>query len=79
MYAEYADYLYSKFSSRLSSLRNTIRAYNDQATEDDQHFRAHVKKNPASSFSHKGYAEWAASDVRDFLQEDLKQNLHTSQ
>lgn len=61
---EFGKYKYSKFSSRLSSLRKTIKERNERATLDQEAFDNYVARHPVSSFSHKGYVQWQGSDAQ---------------
>ena len=76
MHPEFSEYHYSKFSSRVSSIRFTIRARNKRADEDQQHFAECIKNHPASSFSHKGFIQWQGSEAQEQAQKDIEANLH---
>jgi len=74
---EFAEYMYSKFSSRLSSLRTTISECNDRAARDQEAFDNFVANHPETSlFSHHGYIQWQGSEAQKLLKEDLENNLH---
>ena len=76
MHPEYAEYKFSRFASRLKTLRKTILTCNARAEEDKKHFLAFFKNNPASECSHKGYIEWAGSAAQEYMREDLEEKLH---
>lgn len=72
MRPEYALHDYEKFSSRLSSLRNTIRNFKKRAEDDQDALDVFIQNNPISYYSHKGYVQWQGSDAQRFLREDLR-------
>ncbi len=76
MHPEHAEYHYSKFSGRLSSLRKTIADLNDRAEEDHRDFAAYVSNHPSSSFSHHGYIQWQGSEAQELLKQDMEARLH---
>lgn len=72
MQPEYADYLYTKFSSRLSSLRTTIRENNRRARQDQESYEKFRSLHPPSLYSKHGYIQWQGSDAKRQLREDLE-------
>jgi hypothetical protein len=76
MRPEYSEYIYEKFSERLSSVRSTIKDHDVRAEEDERHILAYARNHPASSFSHKGYIQWEGSEAKELLKKDLKAKLH---
>ena len=68
---EYAEYDYNKFSSRISSIRSTMKKNISRAKDDQAAFDLYVETNPVSYFSHKGYIQWQGSESQRLLQEDI--------
>jgi hypothetical protein len=62
---EFSKYHYSKFSSRLSSLRKTIKECNGRAVLDQEAFDDFIARHPVSLYSHKGYIQWQGSDAQE--------------
>ena len=75
---EFKEYHYSKFSSRLSSLRKTIKENNYRAELDQEAFNNYIKHTKTASFSHKGYIQWQGSDAQELCRQDIKNGLHTT-
>jgi len=76
MHPEYAEYHYDKFSSRLSSLRKTIKDCNHRAGLDQEAFDNYKKNHPNASFySHKGYIQWQNSAAQAQAQIDIAAGL----
>ena len=76
---EFKEYLYSKFSSRLSSLRKTIKERNDRAALDQEAFENYKQNNTVPAlFSHKGYIQWQGSDAQKLCRQDIADGLHTA-
>lgn len=75
---EFQEYSYKKFSSRVSSLRRTIRNAYDRASWDQEAFTNFVSNHQPAFFSHKGYIQWQGSDAQRCLKEDLEAGLHES-
>lgn len=73
---EFAEYQYSKFSSRLSSLRKTIKECNDRAALDQEAFDNYKKNHQAALFSHKGYIQWQGSEAQALCRKDIKHKRH---
>ena len=73
---EFKKYHYSKFSSRLSSLRNTIKSKDSRKELDQEAFDNYVANHPISYFSHKGYIQWQGSDAQELALEHIKENRH---
>jgi len=74
---EFTEYLYSKFSSRLSSLRNTVKKDTSRAALDQEAFESYKQNHPALAyFSHKGYIQWQGSEAQRLCLEDLKEKRH---
>jgi hypothetical protein len=55
---EFSKYHYSKFSSRVSSLRKTTKECNGRAVLDQEAFDNFIARHPVSLYSHKGYIQW---------------------
>ena len=66
------EYNYSKFSSRLSSLRKTIQISDRRADLDQEAFELFVQNNPILYYSHKGYIQWQGSDQQRLLKKDIE-------
>ena len=64
LHPEFRKYKYSKFSSRVSALRKTIKECNGRAILDQEAFDNFVARHPVSKFSHKGYIQWQGSDAQ---------------
>jgi hypothetical protein len=75
MHPEYAEYEYSKFSSRVSGVRKIIQECVGRAAVDLEAFNNFKANNPVSQFSHKGYEQWQGSDAQEYLKEDIDQFL----
>ena len=76
---EFQEYHYSKFSSRLSSLRKTIKERNYRADLDQEAFDNYKANNPVpAAFSHKGYIQWQGSEAQALCREDIEHGLHKS-
>ena len=75
MHPEYAEYEYSKFSSRVSGVRKIIQECVGQAAVDLEAFNNFKANNPVSQFSHKGYEQWQGLDAQEYLKEDIDQFL----
>ena len=76
---EFQEYLYSKFSSRLSSLRKTIKDRSYRANLDQEAFDNYKANNPVpAAFSHKGYIQWQGSEAQALCREDIEHGLHKS-
>ena len=75
---EFKEYLYTKFSSRLSSLRKTIADNNRRAELDQEAFDNYVEHTEVASFSSKGYIQWQGSDAQKLCQEDIESSFHKS-
>ena len=76
MRPEYSNYLYEKFSSRLSSLRKTIKVANTRANDDEEAFKNYKQNHEPSEFLHKGYIQWQGSEAQELLGEDMEAGLH---
>jgi hypothetical protein len=76
MRPEYSHYLYEKFSSRLSSLRKTIKIASTQAKDDEEAFQNYKQNHEPSEFLHKGYIQWQGSEAQELLGEDMEAGLH---
>jgi hypothetical protein len=68
----FQDYLYAKFSSRLSSLQMTMKDANDHADQDQQAFDNFKANHTPLHFTHKGYIQWQKSEAQERLLEDIK-------
>ena len=77
MHIEYSLYRFSRFRRRLGDLRKAIIDCDTRAAEDKKDVFAYIKNNPASTYSHKGYIEWAGSEAQALLLEDIEEGLHT--
>lgn len=76
MHPEYKEYDYSKFSSRVSSLRKTIKELKDRAAVDLELFNNFKANHPPSLFSHKGYEQWQGSRAQIRLLKDIEAKKH---
>ena len=76
MHPEYALYHYSKFSSRVSSLRSIVKEGKSRAEADQRLFEAFVDNHPASAFSRNGYIQWQGSEAQTLARQDIAENLH---
>ena len=75
---EYKQYHYSKFSSRLSSLRKTIAEREARVILDKEAFDDYVSKHPVNYITHKGYIQWQGSDAQELALEDMANNVHNT-
>lgn len=75
MRPEYAEYLFSKFSSRLSSLRKTAQANNRRAVSDQEAFDLFVQNNPISYYTRNGYTQWQGSEQQLLLKKDIEDGI----
>ena len=75
MHPQYALYCYDKFSSRLSSLRKTIKDANARAKDDEEAFQKYKQNHPPSEVCHNGCIQWQGSEARELLLEDMEE-LH---
>ena len=73
---EFQQYHYSKFSSRLSTLRNTIASKDSRKDLDQEAFDNYVANHPISYFSHKGYIQWQGSDAQELALKHIQENRH---
>jgi hypothetical protein len=73
---ELKEYRYSKFSSRLASLRKTIKDRNDRAALDQAAFDNFKQNHPVSVFSAYGYIQWQGSEAQRLCQADLANKVH---
>jgi hypothetical protein len=76
MHPEYAEHSYSKFSSRLYSIRKVVAEANNRSERDQQAFDMYVSNNPISFFSSKGYIQWQGSDSQRLCLDDIEQEKH---
>jgi hypothetical protein len=76
MRPEYSHYLYAIFSSRLSSLRKTIKVANIRAKDGEEAFKNYKQNHGLSEFSHRGYIQWKGSEAQELLEEDMEAGLH---
>ena len=77
MRPEYSEYHYDKFSSRVSSLRKTIKDCNNRAELDQEAFDNYKTNHPNISFySHKGYIQWQGSEAQVKAQKDISTGEH---
>lgn len=72
MNPEFRKYHYSKFSSRLSSLRKTIVANIGRSEEDLKDTTSFVQNHPASLHTHRGEIQWQNSRAQQLLLYDIK-------
>ena len=72
MRPEYQKYDPAKFSSRLASVRKTVRECNDRAAADRVAFDRFKNHNPVSHYSHKGYIQWQGSEAQTLARQDIK-------
>jgi len=75
MHAEYAEYDYAKFSSRVSSVRGTVKNNTIRAIDDQHAFDLYVEINPVSYFSHNGCIQWQGSDSQRLLRQDIDDGM----
>ena len=68
---EFALYLYSLFSSRLSSLRTTVQDRDSRAALDAEAMESIIANHEPKVFSYKGYANWQYSEAQELLKQDL--------
>lgn len=78
MHPEYAEYHYSKFSSRLSSLRTTIKGNIRRATLDQEAFDNYTDNHAASTVTARGGVEWQGSAAQELLLQDLAFGVHVT-
>jgi hypothetical protein len=69
---ELAEYDYSKFSSRLSSIQKTVKEHtNRRAAMEQAAFDNFVAVHPPAMYSHKGYIQWQGSKAKEQLKKDI--------
>jgi len=74
---EFTEYHYSKFQSRLYSLRKTIKNDKNRQALDQEAFDNYRLNHPElAQFSHKGYIQWQGSLSQQLCQQDLKEKKH---
>lgn len=73
---ELQEYKYSKFSSRLSSLRKTVGENISRQRTDQKAFDNYLAnhKHEVSLFTAKGYIQWQGSEAQRLVQESLEDN-----
>lgn len=77
---EFSEYLYDKFSSRLSSLRKSLQDKKDRAAWDQEAFEIFKGKHPVlARFSRHGYIQWQGSDAQRLLLKDIEDGKHKTQ
>ena len=76
MHPEYAAYDYEKFSSRLASIRKTVKEMNTRADEDQEAFDIFVRNHDVSLFSKMGFIQWQGSESQRLLLDDIKAGKH---
>lgn len=75
---EFSEYKYSMFSSRLSSLRKTVKETEHRAVLDQAAFDNYIKNHEPALFTRYGYAQWQGSEAQKMLQLDIKNKVHES-
>jgi len=74
---EFTEYHYSKFQSRLYSLRKTIKNDKNRQALDQEAFDNYRLNHPElAQFSHKGYIQWQGSLSQQLCQQDLEEKKH---
>ena len=77
MHPEYADYHYDKFSSRLSSLRKTVKDRIERQRLDQEAFENHrANHKEVSHCSHHGCIQWQGSTAQELCLIDIEDGLH---
>ena len=75
---EFKSYHYTKFSSRLSTLRQIVDSNETRKVLDQEAFDNFVANHPVSHFSHKGYIQWQGSEAQELAQEHMAENVHNA-
>jgi len=74
---EFTEYHYSKFSSRVGSLRTTLQNDTDRSILDQEAFDNYKKNHPTLiQFSHKGYIQWQGSESQRLCLKDIEDGVH---
>jgi len=77
MRPEYAEYHYDKFSSRLSSLRKTVKDRIERQRLDQEAFDNYrTNHKEVSYYSHHGYIQWQGSKAQEQCLNDIKDGIH---
>ena len=73
---EFSKYKYSMFSSRLSSLRKTVKVTEHRAALDQAAFDNYIQNHEPSLLTRHGYSQWQGSEAQRLLKIDLKNKVH---
>ena len=73
---ELKKYDYKKFSSRLSTVRASCKAWFSRAKEDEPLVMSFIEKYPFSTQSSKGYIEYQGSEAQKLLLKDIDDGVH---
>ena len=77
MRPEYAKYHYDKFSSRLSSLRKTVKDCIERQKLDQEAFDNYKRNHKeVAYYSHHGYIQWQGSKAQELLLQDIEDGRH---
>lgn len=72
---EYAAYDYSKFSSRLATIRAIIKQLEKRSDEDEEAFDTYVGNHPVSLYDRKGFIQWQGSKSQELAKIDIEAGL----
>jgi hypothetical protein len=73
---QFCAYDFSKFSRRLSAVRNQIKEKNNRADEDQKAFELYKSNHNIHYYSRKGFIEWQGSQSQKLALKDLLEGLH---
>ena len=73
--AEFSAYDYNKFSSRLATIRATIKQLEKRSDDDEKAFDQYVSNHPVSLYDRKGYKQWQGSNSQELARIDIQAGL----
>jgi hypothetical protein len=72
---EFAAYDYNKFSSRLATIRNTIKQLEERTDADEAAFATFADNHPVSHYDRKGHIHWPGSRSQELAKADIEAGL----
>jgi hypothetical protein len=72
---EFAGYDYNKFSSRLATIRGTIKQLEERTDGDEDAFAAFVANHPVSHYDRNGFIQWQGSESQQLAKADIEAGL----
>jgi hypothetical protein len=79
MHAELSEYHYSKFSSRLSGLRDTVRNLLKRKELDQEAYDNYKENHAPALFTPHGFIQWQGSEAQKQCKQDIKDGKHLTQ